>query len=65
MNSFHWNRGRNFRIIVNDQRNSGSGSDLVQRAGKIDNFFERLLLCAQLDKIDIALKHGFSHARQL
>ncbi|MEY2601273.1 MAG: hypothetical protein QOJ36_592, partial [Verrucomicrobiota bacterium] len=40
VNSFHWNFGRNFRVIINNQGNSRSRSDLVKRAGKIDNFFD-------------------------
>ena len=31
----------------------------MQRAGKIDNFLDRMFFGAQLDKIDIAVNHRF------
>ena len=34
----------------------------MKRAGKIDNFLERLRFRAQLDKIDISFDHRLRHA---
>ena len=37
----------------------------MQFTGKIDNFFDRLAFCAQLDKIDIAVNHRLRHTFEI
>ena len=62
---FHWHLSRNLSVIVHNQRRRRSRCNFMERARKIDKFFDRLLLPAQLHKIDIAFDHRLGHARNL
>ncbi len=57
VHAFNRNLGRDFSVIVNNQRNSSSRDDWVQLVSKIDKFSDGMFLSAQLDKIDISSDH--------
>ena len=65
VHAFHWNSCRDLGVVIHDQRRGRSRCNLVQLAGKIDNFAHRLPFPAQLNKIDIPFDHCLDHARSV
>ena len=65
VNALHWNLFRDLGVIVHDQRNGRSTCNFVKLGAKIDQFVDRFMFSAQLNKIDTSFDQLFGHAHGL